>query len=64
MTVFMLIHCTFVNLLIRCGGLVHGKKKKKKNVRPVFLYLCLANYKYICCLSQRETSLALLTKLS
>lgn len=39
-------------------------EKKKKNVRPVFLYLCLANYKYICCLSQRETSLALLTKLS
>lgn len=29
MTVFMLIHCTFVNLLIRCGGLVHGEKKKK-----------------------------------
>ena len=26
----------FLNLLIRCGGLVHGEKKKKKKCPPGF----------------------------
>ena len=39
MTVFMLIHCTFVNLLIRCGGLVHGEKKKKMSARFFYIFV-------------------------